>query len=454
VSRYIVDRDNLPFMGLRVLFASSDWIVSELQGCKMAVGELVTKKFGRSMRFLEVFGLWAAAIVGLIAIHASTSDSRDQRVLMQAQIAEMRAEQRPILWVKSDLGAPVYYENVHQIIWTVHLTNYGKNMVSDGAAHTSMLLDGLESAPEGKPDRTDVGPVAPSQDITISVVSGPGISAEQWNSLLTRTGGIRIKLAIEFGELSGARFRSIICLARTNAGSISFCPGVGKVEELSPGDAGVPSDAVSTSRADRRDSVDWGSIPDWLVAAGTAATALFAWRALTAWRTQLRSETRHAAAAEIAEAVGRLKLHFYDARSPFIGAWEFDKKYQELEQPTNADKAEAYAHVYNTRWQHVHPELKNVATLMAKATALLGEPQSGAMDKLIKTASGLSSAYQERVEQLRAGPDIIAQWADQDWVRYVQKSVEVFEERDDKLSADFERDFHALIALLNIDLAI
>jgi hypothetical protein len=69
----------------------------------------------------EVYGLWAAAIVGVVAITVSSIDSHDQKAVLQGQLNEMRAEQRPNLWVESDLGAPTFVAAGGQIIWTIPL---------------------------------------------------------------------------------------------------------------------------------------------------------------------------------------------------------------------------------------------------------------------------------------------------------------------------------------------
>ena len=50
----------------------------------------------------EVSGLWAAAVVGVAAIVIGNLDAGSQRGVMQAQIDEMKAEQRP--WVSADIG--------------------------------------------------------------------------------------------------------------------------------------------------------------------------------------------------------------------------------------------------------------------------------------------------------------------------------------------------------------
>ena len=144
---------------------------------------------------------------------------------MQGQLNEMRAEQRPNLWVASDLGAPTFVAAGGQIIWTIHLTNYGKNFVVRGTIHKFMLLGDSGFTPSyGEPKDVLISPVAPGQVITYTVVSPPGVTSERLGSLLATSGGIQIKLVMEYQDLAGSLYRSTVHLTRTNAGSIAFGP--------------------------------------------------------------------------------------------------------------------------------------------------------------------------------------------------------------------------------------
>ena len=55
----------------------------------------------RRLRMLEVIGLWLAAGVGLLAVIVASLDARGQRGVMQGQLNEMQAEQRP--WLRVDV---------------------------------------------------------------------------------------------------------------------------------------------------------------------------------------------------------------------------------------------------------------------------------------------------------------------------------------------------------------
>jgi hypothetical protein len=57
----------------------------------------LTNKRKEGWEIAEVMGLWAAAFVGVVAIIVGSRDSGDQRAVMQGQLNEMQAEQRP--WI-------------------------------------------------------------------------------------------------------------------------------------------------------------------------------------------------------------------------------------------------------------------------------------------------------------------------------------------------------------------
>jgi hypothetical protein len=190
-------------------------------------------------------------------------------------------------------------------------------------------------------------------------------------------------------------------------------------------------------------------IADWLSAAGTVATAIVAWWAFLAWRKPLRSTSAHAAAAEIAEKVRLLWYHFYDARSPWIAGGEFPRDYWEHGgNRSNAQEARGYAHVYNERWKILWPHIHEVATLRAKAGALLNDQAARALEALAKRADRLHDFFQQAVGYKRDGAELVAQYPNQEWVATVRRAVEVHPERDDPYSKDFEADLAKVNAAL------
>jgi hypothetical protein len=180
------------------------------------------------LRFVEVSALWAAAVVGVVAILVSSVDSKEKMQVIQGQLDEMRSQQRPVLWVISRLGAPTYIPNdlgKGRLVWTVHLTNYGKNIVAGGTLRAYMRLGNEEFAPSfGEPNAGEpLSPVAPGQEITYSVVSRPGITKDDIASFRRDEATAQIKLLADYSDLAGAGHRTEICLSLSNGDSAAFC---------------------------------------------------------------------------------------------------------------------------------------------------------------------------------------------------------------------------------------
>jgi hypothetical protein len=191
-----------------------------------------------------------------------------------------------------------------------------------------------------------------------------------------------------------------------------------------------------------------GNWAEWVAAAGSIVTAVIAGMALYSWRDQMRGTSRHAAAAEIAEAAQLIRYHFYGARNAFIDISEFPRGYSSQTNPSNSAKADAYAHVFNNRYSLLGEQIVRLATLRAKAGALLSEESAAALEELARKGRELHNFYQERVEQLRVGPGTVSQWPDQNWVKRVKESVEVYPEHTDAYSLEFEAKFDALRKLI------
>lgn len=186
---------------------------------------------------------------------------------------------------------------------------------------------------------------------------------------------------------------------------------------------------------------NWGTIPDWLTFGATALTAWAAWAALGSWREQLSGRAEHDVRLEVVTAARALRYAFYDARSPLITAAEFPDSYRSRrhgEQPSAEERVEEYAHAYRGRWNALWPYIAQCAELRPRAGAVFGDACADALEALAKKAREWHFIAQEHVEQIRVGPNIVAQWTDQDWVTYVNASIAVSPERDDKLSREFE----------------
>jgi hypothetical protein len=196
--------------------------------------------------------------------------------------------------------------------------------------------------------------------------------------------------------------------------------------------------------------MELGSAAEWLGGIGAVATAVIAWIALRSWRDQVRGQSSHAAAAEIAEAARLLKYHFYDARNPFWSATEFPPAYRTAPTPRpNPIEVMGWGHVFTNRFQLLNGQILRLATLRAKAGALLSEESADALEALARKARELENFFRERLEQIRVGPHIVSQWPDQKWVQLVNQSFECSSERNDAYSLELEERYRNLKGLVD-----
>jgi hypothetical protein len=196
--------------------------------------------------------------------------------------------------------------------------------------------------------------------------------------------------------------------------------------------------------------LEWGNVAEWLTALAALATAVFAWLALSAWRGQMRGTSRHMAAAEIAEAAQLIKYHFYDARNAFVVVGEFPPTYRSLRPPRSpGDEFMGWQHVFQNRYELLAPQISRLATLRAKAGALLSDECAAGLEALARKARELHGFFQDRLEQIRVGPNIVSQWTDQNWVKRVNTSFQVNpQDHSDPYSLEFEEKFAALMDLI------
>lgn len=191
--------------------------------------------------------------------------------------------------------------------------------------------------------------------------------------------------------------------------------------------------------------VEWGSVADWFVGFGTLATAAIAWTAFTSWREQLRGQSSHDAAKEIAEAAASLRYAFYEARSPMYMVWEFPDEYNLATHRDREQEAKGYTHVFKNRFAFLQPEILRIAKLRANAGALLIDEVAEAMERLARKARELHNLFGHRVNQIRNGPELVP---DTEFSRRVSTGVEVDSDHADAYSIEFESLYRELKALL------
>jgi hypothetical protein len=195
-------------------------------------------------------------------------------------------------------------------------------------------------------------------------------------------------------------------------------------------------------------NVEWGNVAEWVTGLAALATAAIAWMALRSWREQASGTSKHKAAAKIAEAARLMKYHFYDARNPSYDSVEFPP---EFNQPQSArspsEKAAGWAYAYDSRYRRLNRQILRLATLRAKAGALLSEECAARLESLARKARQLRQYFGNSVAQIRAG-ETVKQW-DQKWVERVRQSITANPmDHSDPYSLEFEATYDAFMDCL------
>ena len=197
-------------------------------------------------------------------------------------------------------------------------------------------------------------------------------------------------------------------------------------------------------------SVEWGNVAEWVTGLAALATVAIAWMALRSWREQASGTSKHKAAAKIAEAARLMKYHFYDARNPIYDSVEFPAAYN-LQQSTNrspSENARGWAHAYDGRYRRLNRQILRLATLRAKAGALLSEECAARLEALARKARQLRQYFGNSVAQIKAGGEVVEQW-DQKWVERVKQSITANPmDHSDPYSLEFEATYDAFMDCL------
>jgi hypothetical protein len=149
--------------------------------------------------------------------------------IFQGQLNVMQAEQRPVLWTGTNLGTPMFNLNPQtgqgQVYWTVHYMNYGRGFTKSGTAKTFIKLgDHNFEQSYGQPKFATLAPVAPNQDVFLTVVSKPGTTPDEFGALSKREDGFSVKFEISYLDLAGQTFETGFCLTKLLSGAIMYCP--------------------------------------------------------------------------------------------------------------------------------------------------------------------------------------------------------------------------------------
>ena len=172
---------------------------------------------------------WVIAFLTLAIFIAGVAQYvtfKKQLTVMQGQLD---AEQEPVIWVGNNLGTPNIVPNPthgsEQIDWTVHYTNVGKGLVSNGKYQSFVGLgDGAFEQTYGQIGWNPMSPVATNEDQFITVISSPKNQGLLGDFARTER-GIRVLIHFIYFGISGKQHDAVICLTKLLTGAIQFCPG-------------------------------------------------------------------------------------------------------------------------------------------------------------------------------------------------------------------------------------
>lgn len=114
-------------------------------------------------------------------------------------------------------------------------------------------------------------------------------------------------------------------------------------------------------------------IKDICLGSAAITTAYVAYIGLGKWHKELRGKANFEVARELIKSVYKLRDNMSNCRSPFTSSREFPEGYKmSLGDHTDEEKGQAWAHVYQKRWEPVGNATQEFDTAVLEAEALWG----------------------------------------------------------------------------------
>lgn len=189
---------------------------------------------------------------------------------------------------------------------------------------------------------------------------------------------------------------------------------------------------------------------------GALVAGIAACRALNTWRANLKGEARFDVAKRLLSAAHDFAEKFHGARSRGILEPELTDVLSNP-QASASQRADAYEHAFDARWEPVRAAGANMLVLMPEARAMLPAGTAEAAEALLELANRLRAAMQTYASYVRdygmggSDPDQHPK-IDAEWLR-VRKEVHSSHPRrtpepDNPLTQDFVKRYTALLELL------
>ena len=180
---------------------------------------------------LERITMWAVIIYAGIAVFQYVQMRRANQLASDAVTNtrdSFREEQRPYVWLMNQLGSPglaLVKPPTGQILWSWHLTDYGKTPAYKLVRKQYIKLSGdkifTPSWDEQSISHTPI-PLPPNKDDFNTVISRPGITAQEFNALMQQDEGIIIRIVVNYVDSYGEHYETGICLGHLASGAIEY----------------------------------------------------------------------------------------------------------------------------------------------------------------------------------------------------------------------------------------
>lgn len=143
---------------------------------------------------------------------------------------------------------------------------------------------------------------------------------------------------------------------------------------------------------------------DIIISGAAVFTAFVAYKGISKWRSEESGKADFELSRRIGKAIFRMRDVMRNARAPFVVASEFPEGYNALN-ATTAQKASAWAHVFNERWIPVRDCAVEIQTLRNEAEALWGNAVIPMLDKLLGLTNTLRVAMGAYIQNEHAAGD-------------------------------------------------
>lgn len=149
-------------------------------------------------------------------------------------------------------------------------------------------------------------------------------------------------------------------------------------------------------------SINISDVSDLIIAAAATATAMAAIYGISSWKRELAGKATFDTARSFIRSTYRLRDEIHSCRSPIISASEFPEGYTPTD-ATDQESAEAWRHVYSTRWKYVQEAIREFQAQRLEAEALWGSELKSISENLSRCVSRLFAAIESFIADKESG---------------------------------------------------